>query len=756
MKLINTKNLSGAELKDAIASNKAMIAKCATRLELFDLLEIATKRTIMEALNMSEYMYGKYKKEDLMSSAVSQEFRAREDAAKEAAAKAGREALESGRSFEEKLNELAEISENSPKLCAKKYMRNAFYARETIEIARLLELDMPAGSTEEDILDEIMTICKDGAEVAGKIRKITEKARVEALSFEEKLAELSEKLSKHTKYTALSWVFDNFTLSDVKEIAGLLGVDIVQCADKGPILDVIHKAFTNEEIITKLNSKPAEKSEPEVMKAPVPKLISLNDNSCVIATHKDYLKALEHDKEVISQCQTLDEIRDALLMVDKGSMVGIAHACGMSEKILDFAQVNKSELAEKCTQEILNVRNTGDTSFDDHIEELRCINETDDGSVKNALKTGLTHEELKRIVRIMGFDPEDYTFDYVTESENKDKLIDFITSRTWREFYEAEKELLYEEKFTELIKASKKSQKAVNCVMDTLTSKELTRLANALALEGVDDYVNDNYDEAESKELLIELIWSAIAPANFGEFITEIIESETDARPVLSGLNWNAGNTAKNNNAFAKNHRLMNICRVNREKMLALLNRTPYENLRTYFSYEFGSKVNDRDTLIEAVLNEYCPKYEAPESEDENFDAILYQVRYILVDRQDKQEFLRYVYGLKEAEAFMLAEYFGFTIERTHGITPTVKELCKTIDEAMSEEELCELALKIIPVTSESLKHEIQAIHEQISSLLNAMRVCDRNCKEYSGLPALLKTIWRHYQDLIRKNARMT
>ena len=86
-------------------------------------------------------------------------------------------------------------------------------------------------------------------------------------------------------------------------------------------------------------------------------LFSLNDDDdSLTATYKDYQRVLEHDKAIIAQCQTLEELKAKLLTVDKGSMVGIAHACGMVDKIRNYKKLNKNELAEICAKKIFEAR----------------------------------------------------------------------------------------------------------------------------------------------------------------------------------------------------------------------------------------------------------------------------------------------------------------------------------------------------------------------------------------------------------------
>ncbi len=86
-------------------------------------------------------------------------------------------------------------------------------------------------------------------------------------------------------------------------------------------------------------------------------LFSLSSNNkCLTATYKGYQWVLEHDKATIERCQTPEEIQAKLLTVDKGSMVGIAHACGMTDPIRNYKKLNKNELAEICTQKIFEAR----------------------------------------------------------------------------------------------------------------------------------------------------------------------------------------------------------------------------------------------------------------------------------------------------------------------------------------------------------------------------------------------------------------
>ena len=88
-------------------------------------------------------------------------------------------------------------------------------------------------------------------------------------------------------------------------------------------------------------------------------LFSLNDDGNLTATYKGYQRVLEQDKAIIEQCQTPEEIRVKLLTVDKGSMgsmVGIAHAFGMTAPIRNYQELNKNELAEICAQKIFEAR----------------------------------------------------------------------------------------------------------------------------------------------------------------------------------------------------------------------------------------------------------------------------------------------------------------------------------------------------------------------------------------------------------------
>lgn len=130
------------------------------------------------------------------------------------------------------------------------------------------------------------------------------------------------------------------------------------------VLETLREEYKKLRLIGLDLRKKLRKAQSEVLKfsqaVPISEsradLFSLNDDSCLTADYKGYQRVLAHDKAVIEQCQTPDEIQAKLLTVDKGSIVGIAHACGMTEQIRDYKKIAQSELAKICAEKIFEAR----------------------------------------------------------------------------------------------------------------------------------------------------------------------------------------------------------------------------------------------------------------------------------------------------------------------------------------------------------------------------------------------------------------